>query len=76
MRTICIQERLCGPNIPIKDESGNITGWFSPKGVSKQYIGSNLHYQEGGAYWDKKMLSAEKAQLLDEMADYFRKRNK
>ena len=44
-----------------------------------QYVGFTkgpvVNYIEPGTgpYWDKAMLSAEKAQLLDEMADYFEK---
>lgn len=47
-----------------------------------QYVGftkgpvTNWTEPGTGPYWDKAMLSAEKTQLLDEMANYFRKRNK
>lgn len=74
MHIICIQEKQCGPNIPIKDESGNIVRWFSPRGVAKQYTGSNLHYRRGGAYWDKKMVSAEIDDVCKEVEDYIRSR--
>ena len=66
--------KTMGPNIPIKDESGNIVRWFSPKGMPKQYTGSNLHYRTGGAYWDKKMVSAEIDDVCKEVEDYIRSR--
>lgn len=66
--------KTMGLNIPIKDATGNITGWFSPKGVPKHYTGSNLHYRTGGAYWDKKMISAEINNVCKEVQDYVRSR--
>ena len=35
-----------GPNIPIRDAEGNITGWFSPP--SKEPTGRPLTYQQPG----------------------------
>ena len=35
-----------GPNIPIRDADGNITGWFSPP--SKEPTGRPLTYQQPG----------------------------
>lgn len=66
--------KTMGLNIPIKDENGNITGWFSQKGKTKHYTGSNLHYRVGGAYWDKKMVSAEINDVCNEVQDFIRSR--
>ena len=68
---------VMGPNIPIM-ESGTITGWFSPKGKAKHYTGKKIDYsasvQRGhtyaGAYWDKRMWSAEKEKIIKEVQDY------
>lgn len=66
--------KTMGSNIPIKDDNGNITGWFSPKGRAKHYTGGNLHYHVGGAYWDKKMVSAEIDKVCKEVEDFIRSR--
>lgn len=45
-----------GPNIPIKDSMGNITGWFSPPGKKKYPTDRLLEYHtEGtGSKWFEK----------------------
>lgn len=40
--------KVYGPNIPIKDSDGNITGWFSPPGQAKHPTGKNIQYHEPG----------------------------
>lgn len=68
---------VMGPNIPIVRD-GTITGWFSPKGKTKHYTGKKIDYsasvQKGhtyaGAYWDKRMWSAEKDKVLKEVQEY------
>jgi hypothetical protein len=39
---------IYGPNIPIKDSEGNITGWFSPPGQKKKPTGRPLTYHTPG----------------------------
>ena len=40
---------IYGPNIPIKDSSGNITGWCSPKGKAKHPTGRKMsNYSQSG----------------------------
>ncbi len=48
------QGEVYGPNIPIKDSDGNITGWYSPP--NKRPTGRPLHYHtEGtGDHWFEK----------------------
>ncbi len=48
------QGEIYGPNIPIKDSSGNITGWYSPP--KKYPTGRPLHYHTGGTgdHWFEK----------------------
>lgn len=38
--------RVYGPNIPIRDSDGNITGWFSPP--KKYPTGKQIRYHEPG----------------------------
>lgn len=42
------QGQVYGPNIPIKDSDGNITGWFSSPGQAKHPTGKKLRYHEPG----------------------------
>ncbi len=38
-----------GPNIPIKDSEGNITGWYSPPGQAKHPTGRKMvNYSKSG----------------------------
>lgn len=73
--------KVMGPNIPIKDKNGNITGWFSPKGKPKHYTGANINYSLNrhafaGSYWDKRMWSAEKLVVINEVNDFIKRGGK
>ena len=51
-----------GPNIPIKDKDGNITGWFSPPGKKKHPTGKPITYSKekhplASKEWDKAMMA-------------------
>lgn len=67
--------KVMGPNIPIKD-NGIIVGWFSPKGKPKQYTGKDIRYSKDGGhpyagpYWDERMWSAEKDEVIEEVQNY------
>lgn len=54
-----------GPNIPIRDAEGNITGWYSPP--SKQPTGRPLTYHtEGtGDHWFEKAKAQHKQEWID-----------
>lgn len=40
---------IYGPNIPIRDSEGNITGWFSPPGKAKHPTGRKMaNYSQSG----------------------------
>lgn len=58
-----------GPNIPIKDSQGNITGWFSPKGKKKQPTGRPITYHpegtERGDHWFEKAKEQHKQDWID-----------
>lgn len=71
--------KVMGPNIPIKDANGNIVRWFS-KGP-KYYTGADIDYSKSqaqaghefaGPYWDKRMVSAEKEELKEELSKYIK----
>ncbi len=49
-----------GPNIPIKDSAGNITGWYSPP--KKYPTGRPIHYHTPGTgdHWFSKAKEAHK----------------
>lgn len=72
--------KVMGPNIPIK-ENGMIVGWFSPKDKKKHYTGTNIDYSKSiarghanaGPHWDKRMWSAEKNTVIQEVQDYIEK---
>ena len=59
---------VMGPNIPIKDDNGNIVRWFSPKKKKKYLTGKAIDYsasvekghKHAGPKWDERMWSAEK----------------
>lgn len=69
--------KVMGPNVPIKNEDGIITGWFSPI-KPKYYTGKDIDYSQSiarghtyaGPYWDKRMWSAEKNKIIKEVQDY------
>lgn len=48
-----------GPNIPIKDAQGNITGWYSKKDFAKTPTGRRLQYHTPGTsdHWFEKAKS-------------------
>ena len=48
--------QVYGPNIPIKDSEGNVTGWFSPPGQAKHPTGKKIQYHEPGTsdHWFEK----------------------
>lgn len=54
-----------GPNIPVKDAAGNITGWFSPP--KKYPTGRRLQYNEPGtgSEWFEKSKSANLQKWVD-----------
>lgn len=56
-----------GPNIPIKDSQGNITGWYSPP--SKHPTGKKLKYHpegtERGDHWFEKAKEQHKQEWID-----------
>ena len=60
-----------GPNIPIKDDNtGEVTGWFSPPGQKKHPTGRLLTYSQdknpmAGSFWFERM----KADHLDDIIE-------
>lgn len=64
--------KVMGPNIPIKNEAGEITGYFSPKGKPKHYTGEPIIYHTAGTgdHWDERMKSAEMDDLIDEVQNF------
>lgn len=70
--------KVMGPNIPIKDKEGRIVRWFS-RGP-KEYTGADIVYSKeqhslATSHWAEKMWTAEKADILKEMADFFKRRS-
>lgn len=70
--------KVMGPNIPFKDKNGNIIKWRSPKGKPKYYTGAEInystqHHEFAGSHWDKRMWSAEKDKVIEEVEDYIKK---
>ncbi len=64
-----------GPNIPVKDESGNITGYFSPPGQRKKPTGRSLTYSKevhplATDHWDRAAMAARMDDLLEDIALY------
>lgn len=39
---------IYGPNIPVKDGAGNVTGWFSIPGAAKMPTGCSIQYHTAG----------------------------
>lgn len=58
--------QVYGPNIPIKDSEGNITGWFSPPGQAKHPTGKKIQYHEPGTadHWFEKAKEQNKDKWL------------
>ena len=54
-----------GPNIPIRDAEGNITGWFSPP--KKNPTGRPLQYHTAGTgdHWFEKAKEQHKQEWID-----------
>lgn len=70
--------RVMGPNVPIKRD-GIIVGWFSPI-KPKYYTGQAINYNTdkhslAGPHWDKRMWSAEKDKVIQELQDYIKRGN-
>lgn len=69
--------KVAGPNVPIKNSTGAIVGWFSPI-KPKHYTGEDIKYHpEGtqrGAYWHEKMKSAYMDTIIKEVQDYMKLR--
>lgn len=68
--------KVMGPNIPIK-ENGIIVGYWS-KGP-KYYTGEDIEYStekhsEATSHWAEKMWTAEKDDVIKEVADYVKER--
>lgn len=63
--------KVMGPNIPIKDEDGNLI-FRSPKGKPKHYTGKDIEYHTPGtgAHWDKKMWSSKGKEVVKEVQIY------
>lgn len=64
---------------PIKDKAGNLQGFYSRKDVAKVPSSRGLIYNtsqhsEAGHHWDKRMWSAEKEQVIQEVEDYIRRK--
>lgn len=62
-----------GPNIPVKDENGMITGYFSLPGRRKHPMGRALTYSKemhplATDHWDKAAMAARMDDLLDDIA--------
>ena len=69
--------KVMGPNVPIKNSTGAVVGWFSPT-KSKHYTGKDIQYHpEGtqrGSYWHEKMKSAYMDTIIKEVQDYIKMR--
>ncbi len=61
------ESEIYSPNIPIKDSSGNVTGWFSPPGKKKQPTGKTMTYHHPGT--TGKWFEVAKAQHKQEWID-------
>lgn len=62
-----------GPNIPIKDEEGDITGWWSPPGQKKHPTGKNLQYSTehnelSGPRWVERMMADKSGEIEEALA--------
>lgn len=73
--------KVMGPNIPIKDVNGKITGWWSPPKKPKHYTGKDIEYstaqhEYAGPNWAERMMSAEKDLVNQEMQNYINRGGK
>ncbi len=57
--------KVYGPNIPIRDAEGNITGWYSPP--KKQPTGRKMEYHTPGTgdHWFEKAKEQHKQEWID-----------
>jgi hypothetical protein len=67
--------KVMGPNIPII-ENGIIVGYWSK--APKYYTGEDIQYNTSThslatSHWDKKMWSAEKDEIEDDLANYIKR---
>lgn len=68
------------PNIPIRSkETGEIIGWFSPKGQPKHPTGRPLTYRHdlhplAQAHWDVAAMSVHRGDLADDLTRYIEMR--
>ena len=67
--------QIYGPNIPIRDQSGIVVGYFSPPGQPKQPTGRSLTYSKelhpmATDHWDQAAMAARRDDLLDDIANY------
>ena len=77
-----------GPNFPIKDDSGNITGWRSPPGIGTKYpmrdstgktrqLEYNLEkHKLASKEWNKAMMTAEGEKFIKQVKDLMVRRAK
>lgn len=68
-----------GPNIPIKDSDGFITGWFSPPGKKKHPTGRAINYSTemhplASKEWDKRMLQDKRDVFLQQVTELIQRR--
>lgn len=64
-----------GPNIPIKDEAGNVVGWFSIPGKKKHPTGRFLTYshevnQNAGPLWDVRAMAEHSKDFAGDIQRY------
>lgn len=62
-----------GPNIPIKDDQGNVVGWWSPP--TKHPTGKHLQYSKeknplAGSHWVERMMADHADDIEKAIADY------
>lgn len=70
---------IYGPNIPIKDELGEIVGWWSPPGQPKYPTGRPITYSTekhplATKEWDKVMLRDKKDEFTREIKEILKMR--
>lgn len=68
-----------GPNVPIRNETGTVIGWFSPPGQRKHPTGRALTYskevnQLATDHWDKAAMAARGDDLSDDITNYIVRR--
>ena len=73
--------QVYGPNVPIKDENGNVLRYFTPKGTKKSPTGDELSYShekhpQACSRWDEAMLREHEATLLARVREIILRRKK